>query len=48
MTILLVEKRERIVLQDEVATELQNRTKNLFAVMSAIVGLSARGETDVE
>ena len=43
----LVEKRARIRLQDEVADELHHRTKNLFTVISPIVSLSARGETEV-
>lgn len=44
----LVAKRARIALQTEVAEELQHRTKNLFAVISAIVSLSARGESDTQ
>ena len=43
----LVEKRRDLALQVEVAEELQHRTKNLFGVISAIVALSGRGETDV-
>ena len=43
----LVRKRERIALQDEVAEELQHRTRNLFGVMGSIVRLSGRGESDV-
>ena len=43
----LVEQRDRLALQVEVAEELQHRTGNLFGVISAIVSLSARGETDV-
>jgi PAS domain S-box-containing protein len=43
----LVEERNRLAIQLEVAEELQHRTGNLFGVISAIVNLSARGETDV-
>ena len=41
-----VEKRTRIALHEEVAEELQHRTRNLFNVIIAIVRLSGRGETD--
>ena len=44
----LVRKRERIALQDDVAEELQHRTRNLFGVMASIVRLSGRNETDVD
>ena len=43
----LVRDREKIALQDEVAEELRHRTRNLFGVMTSIVRLSGRGETDV-
>ena len=44
----LVEERSRLALQTEVAEELKHRTKNLFNAISAIVRMSARGETDVD
>ena len=44
----ILEKRERIRLQDSVAMELKHRTGNLFAAVNAIINLSARGATDVE
>ena len=44
----IVEDRRRMGLQDDVAEELQHRTRNLFNVIGAIVRLSGRGETDAE
>lgn len=41
-------QREETARAKQVAEELQHRTGNLFAVMSSIVRMSARGETDVE
>ena len=43
----LLAARETIVDNERVAAELRHRTDNLFAVLSAIVRLSARGATDV-
>ena len=43
----LLAARETIIENERVAAELRHRTDNLFAVLSAIVRLSARGETDV-
>lgn len=43
----IFEKREQILMQDNVAKELQHRTGNLFAIINAIVNLSARGAGDV-
>ena len=42
----VVEKRQKIALQAEVAEELQHRTGNLFGVIASIVRLSARHEKD--
>ena len=42
----LVRERQRSAVRRQVAEELQHRTNNLFAVLNAIVRLSARGETD--
>ena len=43
----LLEEREKVELGRKVAEELQHRTRNLFAVLAAIVRISAQGETDV-
>ena len=43
-----IEKAVEQAAQQRSAAELQHRLQNLFAVMSAIVRLSARGETDAE
>ncbi|RYH02337.1 PAS domain-containing protein [Salipiger sp. IMCC34102] len=43
-----VQKRRRLELQADVAEELRHRTRNLFSVMTSILRLSARGETDVD
>ena len=40
-------RRSELALQVEVARELHHRTRNLFGVISSIIGLSARDETDV-
>ena len=42
----LIEERARVRLREQVAQELRHRTDNLFAVLDAIVHLSARGATD--
>ncbi len=44
----LLAARETIVENDRVADELRHRTDNLFAVLTAIVRLSARGAEEVE
>lgn len=44
----LLAARETIVENDRVAAELRHRTDNLFAVLTAIVRLSARGSDQVE
>ena len=44
----IVQKRRRIRLQDDVAEELQHRTRNLFNVIGAIVRLSGRDEPGAE
>ncbi len=44
----LLAARETIIENERVAEELQHRTNNLFAVLSAIVRLSSRNVTDVE
>lgn len=43
----LLAARETIVQNERVAEELRHRTNNLFAVLTAIVRLSARGVSDV-
>lgn len=43
----VVANRETQLSQDRIARELRHRTDNLFAVISAIVRLSARGSDDV-
>ena len=44
----LLAARDTIVENDRVADELRHRTDNLFAVLTAIVRLSARGAEEVE
>ena len=44
----LLSERAKAEQQQLVADELQHRTGNLFAIINAIIGLSARGETDVQ
>ncbi|MBO6527060.1 PAS domain-containing protein [Erythrobacter sp.] len=44
----LLAARETIVENERVAAELRHRTDNLFAVLTAIVRLSARGSNDVD
>ena len=44
----LIEERARARLGRIVAEELQHRTRNLFATLSAIIRLSAAGATDVQ
>ena len=44
----LVEKRAELVQRRVLARELEHRLSNLFAVISSIVRLSGRGESDVE
>ena len=44
----LLSERQKSVTQQLIARELQHRTDNIFAVMNAIVGLTARRERDVE
>lgn len=44
----LLAARETIIQNDRVAEELRHRTNNLFAVLTAIVRLSARGASDVD
>ena len=43
----MVSQREEAVRQKQLAAEMRHRTGNLFAVISAIVRISARGEDDV-
>ena len=42
----LVEERERSFVQQQLTLEMQHRANNLFAVLTSLVRLSARGETD--
>ena len=44
----LVRKRAEVVEREVVATEMRHRIGNLFTVVSSIVRLSARNETDVQ
>lgn len=44
----LIGERERNAQAERIASELQHRTDNLFAVMSAIVRMSARNVTDTK
>lgn len=44
----LLAARETIVENERVAAELRHRTDNLFAVLTAIVRLSAKGSSDVD
>ena len=42
----IFEARDEHVRQEVVAEELQHRTNNLFAILSAMISITARGETD--
>ncbi len=44
----MLSNREKALEQARVAEEMQHRSRNLFAVLTAIVRLSARGVTDVK
>ena len=44
----MLSSREKVLEQARVAEEMQHRSRNLFAVLSAIVRLSARGVTDAK
>lgn len=44
----LLAAREALIENERIAAELRHRTDNLFAVLSAIVRLSARGASDVD
>lgn len=44
----ILNARSEAIRQEQIAEELQHRTNNLFAIISSIVSLTARGETDAQ
>ncbi|MDG6078613.1 PAS domain S-box protein [Erythrobacter litoralis] len=44
----LLEAREEQIRQEIIAQELQHRTQNLFSVLSAMITITSRGETDAK